>query len=97
MKPGHKYIVKTGYNWRYPDVRKILVLEVTNTSIAYKNLDNNSDYVKRDLLENFNMDYKILEDLGGLEDEILGNLISDMKDCDPEYLDIANKYFNELI
>lgn len=74
MKPGHKYIVKTGYSWRYPDVRKIMVLEVTDSSIAYKNLDNNSDYVKRDLLENFNMDYTILEDLGGPEDEILSNL-----------------------
>ena len=65
LKNKHEYIIQQKNYSSVTTVLKIYVLELTQTSILFKNLDNS---VKtRMLLFDFNKDYLILEDLGETE------------------------------
>ena len=58
QKTDYKYIIKN----KYGTVYKILVTDITKTSIGYRNVDTNS-VILRETLENFNRDYTVLEEI----------------------------------
>ena len=72
LKENNLYIIKRD---RYINtMHKILVLELTQTSILWRNMDNNDENHKvRESLKEFHENYKVLEDLG----EFLPHIVVD--------------------
>lgn len=68
LQENRKYIVKQTDS-SYPTVKKIEVIEVTQTSVLSRNLDSgpNAPTLRMEI-ETFNKSWKILEDLGPAKD-----------------------------
>lgn len=64
LKNGNEYIIKTTDMAYTPSVYKIVVTDLTETTIQFKNLD--SGNTKRMELNRFGAEYKIIEHLGDL-------------------------------
>jgi len=64
IESNHIYILKGNKPSNNRTVKKILVLELTEHTIFTQNLDSEGKIKVRDSLENFNYDWKAIEDLG---------------------------------
>jgi len=64
IESNHIYIIKGNRPTNRSIVKKILVLELTEYTIFTQNLDSEGKIKVRDSLEDFNYDWKAIEDLG---------------------------------